>query len=197
MASSLFEKAKNSSEKKKAEKHEIVSLPSLEKDLLRLAKLNADIADLEAERVVVDGTVREAGKEAMVDFYKTKKRFSGSLKVIAGKMSFLFITSDRYKKIEEDRFKELQKQYGKKLVEESTTYSFNTEILEKHMDHISKLLMGSKILSEHEKENLLTASTSYTVKKGTINELVTYGKDIEEMIADIQPVFSIKAVQEN
>ena len=191
----MFDKAKKTSSKKKVENHEVVDLPSIEKDLTKLSNLNAQIAELEAEKAILDSTVREAGKDAMIALYKAKKSFPGTLKVISGAMSFMFITADRYKKIDEDRFNELTEEYSTKLVEENTTFSFNTAILMKYMDHISEILMKSKKLSDEEKENLLESETSYLVKKGTIKELYSHTNKIDDMIDDIQPVFSIKAVQ--
>jgi len=63
------------------------------------------------------------------------------------------------------------------------------------MDHISEILMKSKKLSDEEKENLLESETSYLVKKGTIKELYSHTNKINDIVDDIQPIFSIKAVQ--
>jgi len=191
----LFDKTKQKGVTKKAETHEVVILPELENDIQKIVNLKAQIAELEATLTIADSTIREAGKDAMVKLYKEKKRFPGTLKVVAGKGSYQFITSDRYIKIDEERHNELAQQYGPELVEENTVYSFNTEILENHMEHISDLLMSSEILSEREKEDLLNAVTSYTVKKGTIKDLANITDDIEGIITDIQPVFSVKSVQ--
>ncbi len=191
----MFDKAKKGTAAKKAENHEIVNLPELEKDIKALSKLKVDIAGLEAKASIHDSNIRVAGKEAMVQFYQDKKRFPGTLKIVGGAGSFQFITSDRYKILDVDRFNELAGTYGEELVEETTTYSFNTKILEKHMDHISKLLMGSKNLTDAEKEDLLTSKTAYTVKKGTIKDVLTISEDVESLIEDIQPVFSIKNVK--
>jgi len=191
----IFAQAKTGAAKKKAENHEVVDLPNLEKDVVALAQYKIDIAALEAKASVHDSNIRTAGKDAMVQFYIDKKRFPGTLKIQAGAASFQFITSDRYKMLDEDRFMELASQYGEELVEESTTYSFNTQILEKHMNHISELLMGSDKLSDAEKAELLTSKTSYTVKKGTIKDILTISDDVESLIEDIQPVFSVKNVK--
>jgi len=190
----LFDKAKKGATAKKAETHEVVILPSLETDVTALAKLKIEIDSLSAKAAIHDSNIRVAGREAMIDFYQNKKRFPGSLKIQAGKGSFLFITSDKYKMLDEDRFMELASEYGEDLVEEKTVYSFNTAILEKHMDHISEILMKSKELSDHEKEELLTSKTSYSVKKGTIKNVLSVCDNVEKVIEDIQPVFSIKNV---
>jgi len=190
----LFDKTKNASVKKKVETHEVIQLPNLEDDIVALAKYKIDIDALQAKASIHDSNIRIAGKEAMVNFYQTKKRFPGSLKIEGGKGSFMFITSDRYKILDEDRYAELAEEYGEDLVEENTTYSFNTKILEKYMDHISDILMKSEKLSDNEKEDLLTSKTTYTVKKGTIKDIITISDNVEQVIEDIQPVFSIKNV---
>jgi len=193
----LFEAAKSNSTKKAVEKHEIVNRPDLAETVSKMAELNAKIAAMEAERDILDSQLREAGKDAMINLYNAKKAFPGTLKVVAGEGNYMFITSDRYKKIDEEQFNELAKTYGKEIVEETTVFSFNTAILMKHMEHISDLLMGSKKLSDDDKANLLTSETSYTVKKGTINQLFSFKgvKKVDGIVEDIQPVFSIKSVK--
>jgi len=206
----LFDNAKKKSTTKKTENHEIVDIPKIEKAALKVIELNEKIAELEAERETADSEIREAGKEAMIKLYDERKKFPGTLKIIAGSANFQFITSDRYKKIDEDRFEELSETYGEKIVEEQTKFSFNTAILMKHMEHISKLLMNSKVLSDAEKENLMESETAHTVKKGVINDLLSFITPImkktgvhktlgliENIIEDIQPVFSIKSVQKD
>jgi hypothetical protein len=195
----LFAAAKANSTKKAVEKHEIVTRPDLESTVTKMTELNAKIAELEAERELLDSELREAGKEAMINLYNAKKSFPGTLKVVAGNGNYMFITSDRYKKIDDEQFNELAKKYGENIVEETTVFSFNTAILMKHMEHISDLLMGSKKLSEEDKANLLTSETSYSVKKGAIKELFSFKgvKKVDTIVEDIQPVYSIKSVQTN
>jgi len=190
----LFETAKEKTSK--VEKHEVVNLPELEQPLSRMAELNEKLAELEAEKAILDSQIRESGKQAMIDLYNQTQKFPGTLKVVAGTMQYQFITSDRYKKIDADGFSLLTEQYGEELVEKTTTFAFNTEVLMKHMEHISELLMSSKELSDQEKENLLVAETSYTVKKGVIKSLFDFVKgSVSDIIENIQPVFSVKSVQ--
>jgi len=194
----LFAKAKKDNNKKKAETHEIVNLPELKDSLSQMLSINEQIAALEAEKAILDSEIREAGKENMIKLYNAKQEFPGTLKIVAGELSYQFITSDRYKKIDEDRFNELAEKYNDDIVEENTKYSFNTAILMKHMDHISDLLMGSKKISDAEKESLLESETSYTVKKGTLKKLFSFIKpknSVEEIIEDIMPIFSVKSVK--
>ena len=191
----LFETAQQKTSKK-VEKHEVVNLPQLESSLKRIAALNEKMAELEAERSILDSEIRESGKDAMINLYNKTQKFPGTLKIVAGSMQYQFITSDKYKKIDADGFEELGDLYGEEIVEKTTTFSFNTEVLMKHMEHISQLLMSSKELSDQEKENLLVAETTYTVKKGVIKSLFDFVKgSVNEIVESIQPVFSVKSIQ--
>jgi len=192
----IFDKAKKA-EPKKEETHEIVSIPEIERHLEQIAGINVKLAELEAEKALLDSEIRDAGKEAMVDLYNKKKTFPGTLKIVAGKMSFQFITSDRYKMVDRERFDVLAALYGRGIVDEENVYSFNTAILTKHMDHISEILMSSPKLTAEEKENLLNCETVLSVKKGTIKNLFALDnvENVGSVVDDIQPVFSVKSVQ--
>jgi len=197
----LFETAKKASETKKKDKHVVVNLkPEFEQSLSRMAEINSLLADLEAEKAVLDSEVREEAKKEMINLYNQKRSFPGTLKVVAGKMGFQFITMDKYITIDDVRFAELANKYGNEIVDRETIFSFNNEVLEKNQETISKILMDSKKLSDWAKENLLLSKTTYSVKKGTISNLSAIAtekkiKSIGTIIEDIRPIFSIKAVQ--
>jgi len=170
-----------------------VIIPELEESLMKLENLNKEIAELEKRKENIDSSIRQVAKNAMMKSYNSNKEFPGTLKIIAGNNSFLFITQDKYKNIEEDKFNDLLETYGEKVVEEETIFSFNPAILMKHKDHISKLLMNSKKLSKEDKSLLILNDTFYTIKKGTIKNLFSLGiKTVNKIIEDIEPVFSIK-----
>lgn len=193
----IFDKAKKVAPKKE-EKHEIVNIPELEKDLIKISSIDEEMAELAAKRAILDSRIRESAKVSMIGLYNKTKKFPGTIKIVSGTMSFQFITSDKYKKIDEDGFNNLSEMYGENIVEEDTTYIFNPTILLKHKDHISGLLMGSKKLSDEDKENLLISETSYSVKKGIIKDLFNFVKDkVDLIIEDIQPIFSIKSIQKS
>lgn len=196
----LFETAKKKQPRSKKEEHIEVQLPSLHSSMEKIASINEKIAELEAERMDLDMEIRDSAKEAMIKLYNKSKKFPGTLKVVAKDMSMQFITSDRYKKVDEERAEELIELYGEEIVEDDTKYSFNTAVLVKHMDHISELLMNSDKLSDEDKENLLESETTYAVKKGAIKELFSFKgvkTKVNNIIEDIQPIFSIKAIKKN
>jgi hypothetical protein len=195
----IFEKA-NKKAPKKSTKHEVVDISNIEKDLKKILEIDAKLADLADSRSIHYLNVCAAAKEAMINIYNSNENFPGTLQINAGKMTCLFVTTDKYKKIDEDRYNELVILYGKDIVEKDTVFSFNTAILMKYKDHISKLLASSKVIAEEDKANLLNNETSYNVKKGIIKNLFAFLrplkiKKVNGIIENIQPEFSIKSIQ--
>jgi len=196
----LFDKSKATATVKKAEKHEVVAIAkTFEKDLTRMAEIDAQLAELEAERVTLDAGVREEAKTVMMKLYASKNAFPGTLKVVAGSKSFMFITADKYIKIDQDRANELIKLYGKDVVTEKTVFTLNAILVEKYADELSNLIMNSKKIAKDDKENLIESATTWTVAKGMVEKLRNsiFAKfNINQLVEDIKPIFSVKAIKE-
>jgi len=192
----LFDKAKATGATKKVEKHEVVNMPQFTKTLKSISEIDIEIAELQAKREILDSEIREAGKDAMINLYTAKKTFPGTLKCVAGEGSFQFISSDKYIKLDADRYNELKGTFGAELVEEKTRYFFNNEILEKYQNVISDLIQNCKKIEQADKDNLLESETSYSIKKGTINNLAKLAGDfkttIGNLVSEIRPVFMVK-----
>lgn len=196
----LFNKAKSSETKKKSSSHESVEVTGINESLRRINQLATQLAEMEAEKKVLEGIVRETSKEAMINYYNENEKFPGSLRVVDEDMELLFITQDRYINLDEDQSKVLREKYCNELVEENTTYSFNSELVEKYGEVLSNLIIGSKKIEEKDKAKLIEASTKYSIKKGTIGILKspTFVKfNTAELIEDIRPVFNIKSIKQN
>jgi hypothetical protein len=199
MATNLFDKSKATATVKKAEKHEIVNISKgFEKDLERMAEIDAKMAELKAEKETLDSGVREEAKSAMIKLYSSKNAFPGTLKVIAGTRSFLFITSDKYITIDEEGAKELIKKYGKEIVTETTVFTLDSQMVEKYSQVLSDLITNSKKISSEDKEKLIKSTTTWSVAKGTIEKLRnTFAKfNLSNVLEDIRPIFSVKANKE-
>jgi len=193
----LFAAAKeNGSTKSKVEKHEIVEMPKFSKTLAQLEDIDAKMAELTAKRAILDDEIREAGKEAMIDLFEKKGFFPGTLKIVAGERSFQFITSDKYLKVDKDRYAELVEMFGPEVAEEKTRFFFNSAILEKYQDAISDMILKNKKIADEDKAKLIESETTYTVKKGTINNLATLAKkkksNVQRMVEEVRPIFSVK-----
>lgn len=193
----LFAAAKETgSTKSKVEKHEIVEMPQFAKTLKQLEDIDMKIAELAATRETLDSEIREAGKEAMINLFEKKGFFPGTLKIVAGERSFQFITSDKYLKVDKDRYAELIEMFGQEVAEEKTRFFFNNAILEKYQDVISNMILKNKKIADEDKAKLIESETSYTVKKGTIYSLASIGKpfkaNVQRMIEEVRPIFSVK-----
>jgi hypothetical protein len=196
----LFDKAKETGTSKiKVEKHEIVEMPQFTKTLAQLESIDTQMAELAAKREILDSEIREAGKDKMIELYQNKGSFPGTLKIVAGERSFLFMTSDKYLKVDKDRYAELVEMFGQEVAEEKTRYFFNNAILEKYQEVISDMILKNKKIADEDKAKLIESETTYTVKKGTINNLVTLAKkmksNVQRMIEEIRPIFSVKITQ--
>jgi len=201
MAQNLFENAKKAEKTKKVDNRQEVIVPELEKDLKEMLEIDKKLAILNAKKQELKHTFVETGKAEVIKLYNSKKSFPDSIRIKAGKYNFLFITSDRYAQIDKERSEELAKEFNEDLVEENTRFLFNTAILQKYMNHISDLLQKSTKITEEEKKNLISSETSYNVKKGAIKEALSFlenidEKSLENFFDSIQPVYSIKAVQD-
>lgn len=197
----LFAKAKKESVSKKADKHEIITISAkFEKNLERMAEIDAKMAEMEAERALLDGDVREAAKVGMIGLYNQKNSFPGTLKVEAGTRSFLFITSDKYIKIDEEGATNLTKKYGEEIVTEKTSYTLNAAMVEKYGAVLSELILNSKKITPEDKIKIIEPPvTTWSIAKGTIEKLrsVNFAKfNLSEIIEDIRPIFSVKANKE-
>ena len=111
--------------------------------------------------------------------------------------SFMFIPTDRYLKIDEERYTELVDQFGEKIAEEVTTYTMDSALVEKYGEIISDLISNCGDIPENDKERLINIACSYTVKKGTIQALDKFEGTIPELLEEIKPVYQLKGIKIN
>ena len=182
--------------KAKAQK-EVVTINSIASDMERLAQVQEQIDSLTAEAKMLTETVKSESINAFVDLYEKKSKYPGSFNIEAGKASMLFIPMDKYISLNEERANELTDKYGADMVEENTTYTMDSALVEQYGEEISNLIMKSKKIAEEDKARLISATTKYAVSKGTISVLTEKFGDfgIDEIVSDIKPVFSMKNVK--
>lgn len=202
----IFDKAKakgaTAAGKTKPEKVEIIiNDPSFHLTLSRLAEVNAEIDALTAESAVLSAEVKERGIKEYSILYEQKLKHPGSFNIKAEvpgqkSASMMFIPTDRYIKIDEERSKELKAKYGEDIVEEKITYVMDTKLVERYGDVISKLIENCKSIPDTDKDKLISAIVTFEIKKGTIEDLKTKYNfvPINEVLEDIKPVFQIKNI---
>lgn len=198
-------KEKNVGKATKAEKEEVlINEPGFHLSLTRLAELKVQQDALAAESSILAAQVRERSISEFAKLYDANGKYPGSFMIRATGMkklpsaSLMFLPTDKYIKIDEDRYNELAKEFGDDMVTEKTTYIMDTELIEKHGEIISDLISKCKAISDDDKAKLIKAVTSYEVAKGTISELknekfAKYG--VENMLTEIKPVYQMKNVK--
>ena len=203
MASNLFQKAKKSApvkpSKAKDEKVRlVVEDPTFFSKVEKLEALNDQMKVAKAKADMISDELRDLGKTEWSKFYDSTGKNPGSVMICQDVMEdtaqFMFIAADKYITITEARAEELQETYGDEIVEEETTFSFDSTMIEKYGEILSRLIEESDEIKESDKEKIIKAVTKYSVAKGTIDKFSTYG-DVNEVMEDVKPVVSLKNVE--
>jgi len=195
-------KAKGATKAAKPQKEEvIIKDANFHMNLHRLAEVQTQMDELGAEASILAAEVKERGISEFTKLYQGTNKYPGSFNIQAtgfkglDNASFMFIPTDRYIKIDEDRYNELVDQHGEDIATETTTYIMDSKLVEKHGETISELIAKCKSIPQEDKEALIQAVVSYTIAKGTISDLTKYDATIPEMLEDIKPVYQLKNVK--
>ena len=196
----LFSKAKKSAPKTTTKSSDskprmTVDDPTFFDKIQKLQELNDKIKSASAQADMISDEVREISKEKWVELYEDKGRNPGSIMVESKKgndtAQVMFIAQDKYITINEEKADFLVEEYGEKVVEEATTFSFDSKIIEKYGEVLSNLIMKSDEIAEADKEKIIKATTKYSVAKGTIDELKNIGP-VAEVMEVVRPVVMLK-----
>lgn len=159
--------------------------------LKQLQMLRQEVKTKTAEMKLLDGELNDFARERYLELYKKLKRNPGAFHLDAGEARCLAIPANAYASVSEEKAEELRKAYGKDVVEETESFTFNADVLERHRDAISKAIMSIKGLTDEDKENLLTRTVTYKVASGTIDRLLSFKKP-DELFEDIRPTLQLK-----
>lgn len=197
METNLFNNKSNSNLKsKKDEKfHITIDDPSFFDKVEELEQLNYQMKSAKSKADVISSEIKDLGKSEWAKLYTDSGKNPGSLILenIKGEdmAQVMFIPSDKYITISENRADELRDTYGEEIIEEETTFSFDDKMVEKYGEIIFDLIMNSSEIDESDKEKIIKVTTKFNVAKGTIDKFADYG-DIEEVMESVRPVVSLK-----
>jgi len=193
---SVFDKAKQSAgtgSAKKADNKETLTLaPEYNEALARLLQAKKDKKSAEAVVAALEADLKPAVTTLFAMKYEELKRNPGTCQLVTadGQTACKVIVKDQYADVDGDTRKLIAEQYGEDIVEEKTVYSFNPELLEKHMTVIASLIENSNIPQE-DKDNLIEATTKLTIRKGIIDQANSYG-NVGQFLSYIRPVTVIQ-----
>jgi hypothetical protein len=191
----LFAAPSAAAKPKKTTKDKVdVPIKGLASTIARFDELKEIIKNAEAEKEILDGKLKEIGKDNFLQMYEDEGFRPKNFNMVDGDESVLYVMSDNYKGsrygVSTEKAQMLEP-YG--VLESTTTYTINADVLNKPgvAEAISKMIMQSKVLTEEDKLSLIKAETKTVVKKGTIDRLLQF--DNPAMIFDlIEPVVSLK-----
>jgi len=158
-------------------------------DQMKVAKAKADM---------ISDELRDLGKSEWAKLYDQTGKNPGSVMLEQANAEdvaqLMFIPTDKYITITPERAEELQETYGAEIVEEETTFSFDSAMIEKYGEILSRLIEESDEIKDADKEKIIKATTKYSVAKGTIDKFATYG-DVNEVMDAVKPVVALKNVE--
>ena len=204
----LFAKAKKTAPAKTAKKDDKIRIRIQDAEqsvelfdkIEKLSVLQDNMKRDKAKADMISDELRDLGKEKWAELYEDMGRNPGSVMIESVKETtddtaqFMFVPTDKYITINEERAEELRETYGDDIVEEKTVFSFDNEMIEKYGEVISRLIEECAEISERDKEKIIKATNSYSIAKGTIDMFSKYGQ-VADMIDVTRPVVALKNVE--
>jgi hypothetical protein len=203
MATNLFSKAKKAAPAKTTKAKDkkvrlVVEDPTFFEKVEKLEELQETMKSAKAKADLISDELKDIAKDKWADQYESTKVNPESVMIVQDKdgetAQFMFVPTDKYISINEERAEELKEAYGEDIVEEKTTFSFDNDMIEKYGEVLSMLIENCDEIKESDKEKIIKAVTTYSVAKGTIDKFKQYG-DVNEMIETVKPVVAIKNVE--
>ena len=199
----LFAKAKKAAPAKTtAAKDKKIRLqvtdPTFFSKVEKLEQLNDTLKSAKAQADMISDEIKDLAKSEWVDYYSQTGKNPESVMIVqevAGDTAqVMFIPTDKYITVTEARAEELRETYGEEIVEEETTFSFDSTMIEKYGEVLSMLIENCADITDADKEKIIKATTKYSVAKGTIDKLNQYG-DVTEVMEAVKPVVALKNVE--
>lgn len=204
----LFDKAKKSATPKTTKaKDEKVRVRVKDDDFFEkiqtLETLQENMKRDKAQADMIADEIKEIGKVEWANVYNKTGKNPGSImleaKDGADTAQTMFVPSDKYITINEDRANYLVETFGETAVEEKTTFAFDNEMVDKYGEVLSGLIESCDEISDEDKEKIIKAVTAYSVAKGTIDKLKDYSEDtdmeIVSIVEEVKPVIALKNVE--
>lgn len=203
MAKSLFDKAKKAAPAKttKAKEQKVrltVEVANFFENVQKLEELQDQMKTAKAKADMISDEIRDVAKEAWMEQYQKTGKNPESVMICQENgldvAQLMFVPTDKYITITEDRAEELRETYGEEIVTEETSFGFDATMIEKYGEILSRLIEESTEIDEKDKEKIITAKTTYSVAKGTIDKFSEYG-NVKEVMEAVKPVVALKNVE--
>ena len=203
MAKNLFAKAKKVAVEKHVKKDEKVRIkiedPAFFDKVQKLEEFNDVLKCTKAKADMISDELRDLGRQEWATLYGNTKKNPGSVMLehvsdADETAQLMFVPTDGYIKISAERAEELREMYGEEVVEEKTSFGFDATMIEKYGEVLSRLIEECGEITDKDKEKIITATTSFSVAKGTIDKLSVYG-DVMEVMENVKPIVALKNIE--
>ncbi len=203
MATNLFNKAKKAAPAKTTKgKEEKVRLAVEDANFFanvqKLEELQDQMKSAKAKADMISDEIRDVAKDAWLKQYDKTGKNPESVMIVQENgddvAQLMFVPTDKYITITEARAEELREMYGDEIVTEDTAFGFDATMIEKYGEILSRLIEESNEIDEKDKEKIITAKTTYSVAKGTIDNFTKYG-EVTEVMEAVKPVVALKNVE--
>ena len=208
MATNLFAKAKKTAAPKASKvKEEKLRIKVKDADFFekveRLEQLQESMKRDKAAADILNDELKEIAVSEWAKVYDKTSKNPGSVMLEARPgvdiSQLMFVPSDRYLSINEDRANSLIETYGEEAVEEKTTFSFDSEMVDKYGEVLSELINSCDDIDEDDKERIIKATRSFSVKKGAIDKFKEFADEADvqvlTIVEEFKPVVALKNVE--
>lgn len=182
---SIFEIAKAKAPAAATKKNTVIVL-GMGAKIDRFNQLKDQIKAMEGEVKLLEGEIKDRALTEFANLYAQQKSRPDSFILQSEGKSVMFLPTDRYSAPGAGT--------PEAEVDEKTIYTFNPEVLEKHIDVIGQAIMDLEI-PEEDKAELLTSKPTKNVRKGALDRLYNYAQDsegIRNLFLEIGPVCQLK-----
>jgi hypothetical protein len=165
----------------------------------RYRELLEEISDLTTEKAILYDELKEHGTDRFLKEYNKTGAYPKSVTVTIKNedrseprmLAYKFIPTTRCTKVDDTKKVDLQDKYGDDIVRVITEFSFNSEVLKRNQEALSKLIGNSDDISEDDKKSLIKADVKYIIKPELVKSL-TPEQRTPEFISDIGVISMIK-----
>jgi len=176
---------------KKTTDKKTVSVPILDGKIKRFLELKNIIDNATGELKMLEGDIKEVGRTNFLKEYRSEKLKPDNFNLVDKEDGrVMFICMDKYTVVDETKAEILSNYEG--LLGEKLTFTLNAELVDKYGEVLSDLIGNCEAISDEDKGNLITGEKQFFVKKGSIERLLQFGEDMEQVFELINPICSLK-----
>ena len=205
-ATNIFVTAKEKASKAPTKKNDKRRILIKDKELsLAIQSFNSSKEEIDRQTAILENAqsiIKAQGRKTFLDVFRNEHKNPDSFIIEDGQEhAIMYLPTDKYLSIDEERAVTLIEKYGDEFVTENTEFIINKDLLEKNVqikgkqksygEILSNLIQGCKEFEEHDKENIIKATVKYQVSKGSIDKLDNT-QNMGEMFDDLGIVVQLK-----